>query len=181
VTARRDVLPDYLARGLRLIVCGTAAGETSAGIGHYYSDPRNKFWQLLWDSRIISEPLSPLSDREVLRFGVGMTDLAKAAVASSDRGLRGYDVPDFISKIERYQPAWVAFHGKRAAEEVSGHLGFGRKVALGVQPWQVADRPAFVLPSGSGSNQNRAHLEGKASRREWFSELQRLLPDARSQ
>lgn len=173
---RRDVLPDYLGRGLRVIICGTAAAERSASISHYYAGRGNAFWQLLWDSRIIGRPLSPLTDREVLRYGVGLTDLAKSAVSSTDRGLRGFDVPAFLDKMAHYQPAWVAFHGKRAAEEVSRYLGFGRSVALGAQPWEVADRPVFVLPSASGSNRNPARMEGKASRREWFSELKRLLP-----
>jgi hypothetical protein len=78
-------------------------------------------------------------------------------------------------KIEHYQPGWVAFHGKRAAGEVSRHLGFGRDVSLGVQPWQVAGCPVFVLPSGSGANRSPRNLEGKASRQEWFIDLKRLL------
>jgi G:T/U-mismatch repair DNA glycosylase len=57
-----NVLPDYLARGLRLVICGTAVALRSAGIGHYYAGPGNEFWQLLWGSRIVGEPLSPLSD-----------------------------------------------------------------------------------------------------------------------
>ena len=172
----RTALPDYVARGLRVVICGTAAARDSAGIGHYYAGPGNAFWQLLWESRIIGEPLSPLSDSQILRFGVGLTDLAKAAVASTDRGLRGFDVPAFIDKMAHYEPAWIAFHGKRGAEEVSRHIGAGRDVALGVQSWSVADHPVFVLPSASGSNRNAARLEGKGSRREWFSELKRLLP-----
>lgn len=172
---RRNALPDYLARGLRVVICGTAAAKASAGIGHYYAGPGNEFWHLLWQTRIIGEPLSPLTDSQALRFGVGLTDLAKAAVASTDRGLRGFDVPGFVAKIEHYQPAWVAFHGKRAAEEVSRHLGSGRDVSLGVQAWEVAGRPVFVLPSASGANRSLRNLEGKASRRDWFADLKRLL------
>jgi double-stranded uracil-DNA glycosylase len=173
---RRDALPDYLARGLRVVICGTAAAKESAGNGHYYAGPRNKFWQFLWESRIIGEPLSPLTDSQVLRFGVGLTDLAKSAVSSTDHGLRGFDVPGFIEKMAHYQPAWVAFHGTRAAKEASRYLHLGPDVALGVQPWLVVDRPAFVLPSASGANQNAANWGGKASRAAWFSELKRLLP-----
>lgn len=171
----RHALPDYLARGLRVVIGGTAAAKASAGIGHYYAGPGNEFWHLLWETRIIAEPLSPLTDSQALRFGVGLTDLAKTAVASTDKGLRGFDVPAFVAKIEHYQPAWVAFHGKRAAEEVSRHLGLGREVSLGAQAWRVAGRPVFVLPSASGANRSPHNLAGKASRREWFADRKRLL------
>jgi TDG/mug DNA glycosylase family protein len=171
-----DVLPDYLARGLRVVICGTAVATRSASMGRYYAGPGNEFWQLLWSSRIIGEPLSPLSDSQVLRFGVGLTDLVKSSAASSDRGLRGFDVAGFIEKIAHYEPAWVAFHGKTAAKQVSRHLGFARDVNLGEQPWQVADRPVFVLPSASGANRDPARLEGKSTRVEWFRELRDRLP-----
>jgi hypothetical protein len=75
---------------------------------------------------------------------VGLTDLAKGAVASTDRRLSRFDVPGFVDKMARYQPAWVAFHGKRSAKEVSRHLGFGRDVSLGLQHWRITDRPVFV-------------------------------------
>jgi double-stranded uracil-DNA glycosylase len=171
-----EVLPDYLARGLRVVICGTVVARASASTGHYYAGPGNQFWQLLWSSRIIGEPLSPLSDSQVLRFGVGLTDLAKSTSASSDRGLQGVDVPAFIEKMERYQPAWIAFHGKKAAEYVSHYLGFGRDVFLGEQPWTVAGRPAFVLPSASAGNQDASRLEGKPTRQAWFSDLRKRLP-----
>jgi hypothetical protein len=32
-------------------------------------------------------------------------------------------VDGFVAKITRYQPSWVAFHGKEAAKEVSKALG----------------------------------------------------------
>jgi TDG/mug DNA glycosylase family protein len=176
VSTRHHVLPDYLARGLRVVICGTAVGRTSASIGHYYAGAGNEFWALLWQSRIIGEPLSPLTDSQVLRFGVGLTDLAKATAASSDRGLRGVDVAGFIDKIAHYEPAWIAFHGKTAAKYVSQYLGFGSDVTLGQQPWTAAARSVFVLPSASAANRDPSHLEGKNSRLEWFAELRRRLP-----
>jgi double-stranded uracil-DNA glycosylase len=172
-------LPDYLLPGLRVVFCGTAAGTTSASLGHYYAGSGNMFWTYLYRAQITAEPLFPSSDARVLEFGVGLTDLAKKVAASSDRGLRThYDVDGFLAKIERYQPSWVAFHGKEAAKQVSKALGHGGDIALGEQGWTVASAQAFVLPSASGSNQDRKRLEGKADRVEWFKELARLLPSA---
>src|SRR5436190_2238246 len=109
----RGKLPDYLASDLRVVFCGTAAGKDSASLGHYYAGTGNLFWTYLYGAKITAEPLFPSTDHRVLEFGVGLTDLAKKIAASSDRGLRKhYDVDGFVTKIERYRPAWVAFHGK---------------------------------------------------------------------
>src|SRR5690349_10498097 len=99
-------LPDYLVPDLRVVICGTAAGKTSAGLGHYYAGPGNMFWTYLYRSRITTEPLFPSSDSRVLEFRVGLTDLAKKVAASSDRGLRThYDIDAFVAKIESYRPS----------------------------------------------------------------------------
>jgi TDG/mug DNA glycosylase family protein len=161
------------------VFSGTAAGKDSASLGHYYAGPGNLFWTYLYRAKITSVPLFPSSDHRVLEFGVGLTDLAKKVAASSDRGLRKhYDVDGFVAKIDRYQPVWVAFHGKEAAKEVSKAIGHGGAVALGKQNWTLANADVFVLPSASGSNRNRSRLEGKADRVEWFKDLARLLPPA---
>ena len=50
-------LPDYLRRGMRLVIVGCNPGEQSARLGHYYAGRANLFWPLLYDSRIVPEPL----------------------------------------------------------------------------------------------------------------------------
>jgi double-stranded uracil-DNA glycosylase len=164
-----EKLPDYLAPNLRVVFCGTAAGKTSALRGSYYAGQGNLFWTYLCRAGITTEPLFPSMDHRVLEFGVGLTDLAKRVAASNDRGLRGhYDIDGFVAKIERYAPAWVAFHGKEAAKAVARSIGSDTAVRLGVQPWTVAGAQVFALPSGSGANRDRSRLEGKADRVEWF-------------
>lgn len=166
------ILPDYLAPGLRVVFCGTAAGEKSAERGHYYAGPGNEFWKLLFESGLTGPPLTPEDDSRVNEFGIGLTDLAKLVASSSDAGLRSYyDVEGFTQKIETFKPGWVAFHGKEAAKVVSRAAGAGRDVRLGRQAWSVGGRPVFVLPSASGSNRDPRILEGKPSRLEWFAEL----------
>lgn len=41
------VPPDLLAPHLRLVFCGTAAGNVSAARGAYYAGPGNQFWPIL--------------------------------------------------------------------------------------------------------------------------------------
>lgn len=167
-----SVLPDYLASDLRIVFCGTAVGTTSAKRGHYYAHPANEFWQLLYDAELTSVRLQPDEDARVLEFGLGLTDLAKKTAASSDAGLDShYDIADFVQRIERFEPQWVAFHGKTAAKAVSRWLGHGSKLSLGQQPWIVASSSVFVVPSASGANRDPKRLEGRASRADWFRDL----------
>jgi len=147
-------LPDYLAPELRAVFVGTAAGDRSARRGRYYAGPGNEFWLLLHRAGLTPEFLGPERDTEVLRYGLGLTDLAKRRSASTDTLLSSsdFDVPGFVRKVERYRPAWIAFHGKTAAKEYLRGSGDRRRtVALGKQDWQVQETPVFVLPSASGS------------------------------
>lgn len=170
-----SILPDYLAPGLRVVFCGTAVGEASAKRGHYYAGPGNGFWPLLYESGLLSEPLTPDEDARILEFGIGLTDLAKKIAASADAGLAGhYDIEGFVARIERYAPAWLAFYGKTAAGVASRALGHGREVALGQQEWTIGSSHIFVVPSASGANRDPTRLEGRATRVDWFRELEVL-------
>jgi hypothetical protein len=40
-----EKLPDQLQDHLRLVFAGTAAGQRSADVGHYYAHPGNRFWR----------------------------------------------------------------------------------------------------------------------------------------
>lgn len=175
------VLPDVLAPGLRAVFVGTAAGDVSAARCHYYAGPGNEFWQYLADSGLTDEYLGPDRDAEILKYGLGLTDIAKRRSAGSDSMLirSDFDVPAFVRKVRRYRPAWVAFHGKTAAREVAATLGYGRAIVLGRQEWTVGDSRVYVLPSASGSNRDPARLEGKASRLAWFKDFRRLLERSR--
>jgi TDG/mug DNA glycosylase family protein len=173
-----SVLPDYLAPNLRVVFCGTAAGNVSAAAGHYYAGPGNEFWAFLHDAKISSVGLTPDRDNEVLGHGVGLTDLAKKRSASSDANLspEDFDVSSLVRKMERYRPGWLAFHGKTAAKIVSRSFKLGPEVALGIQDWTVGGVRVFVLPSGSGANRSTKYLEGKPTRLAWFKALARELP-----
>lgn len=171
------VLPDYLQPGLRVVFVGTAVGLRSAQVGGYYAGPGNEFWGTLHQVGLIPVPLGHHLSERVLEFGIGLTDLAKDVSASSDRGLPGhYDIPGFVEKIERFRPAWLAFHGKEAGRTASKALGHGNHVSLGVQPWTIGESQVFVCPSMSGANRDPERLEGKQSREAWFADLAGLLP-----
>ena len=76
------VLPDVLQPGLRLVFCGTAAGTASARARAYYAGPGNRFWEILFETGLTTERLRPSQFREVLRYGIGLTDMVKTASGS---------------------------------------------------------------------------------------------------
>jgi G:T/U-mismatch repair DNA glycosylase len=70
-------LPDYLRKGMKMILIGANPGDRSARVGHYYAGRGNQFWPIMYESGVIPEPLSYEDDRRILEFGIGMTDLVK--------------------------------------------------------------------------------------------------------
>ena len=144
------VLPDVLGPGLRLVICGSAAGAVSAARGAYYAGPGNKFWRILAETGLTPRRLDPCEFRDVLGFGIGLTDIVKTASGSDAMLPRdANDVLGFIARMRRVQPRMVAFNGKRAASVFYGR--HGRDIAYG-PGIAVADfPPVWVLPSTSGA------------------------------
>jgi double-stranded uracil-DNA glycosylase len=172
--SNREVLPDYLARYQRVVFVGTAAGNDSARLGHYYAGPGNAFWELLYGAGFTTSRLEPREDAWVLVDRIGLTDLCKHHHGmDSALPTDGYDIGNFVAKIEKHAPDWVAFTSKAAARTAAKLLGRSvDSVRLGPQPdWQIGRSRVFVLPSPSGANRGRTGLEGRASRLEWYSEL----------
>lgn len=142
-----SVLPDVLAAGLRLVVCGSAAGRVSAACGCYYAGPGNKFWRTLAAVGLTDEVLAPAAFARVLEFRIGLTDLVQ------DQSGGDHEI-DFArggaealrAKIVRFQPALLCFNGKRAAREF-----FGRPVGFGAQEERIGVTCLFVAPSTSGA------------------------------
>ena len=145
-----DVLPDVLRPGLRLVICGSAAGAVSAAQGAYYAGPGNKFWRILAEVGLTPRRLEPSEFRMLAEYGIGLTDMVKTASGSDAELPRDADdVAGFLARIRRVRPGMVAFNGKRAAAVFygvpSGGLVYGRGVDRADFP------PAWVLPSTSGA------------------------------
>ena len=169
------MLPDYLASDLRLVICGTAAGDASAARGHYYAGPGNRLWEHLHLAGFTPMRFAPEDDAKVLSHGIGLTDVAKNVSGTDDKIRRdAYDAEAFIVKMSTYSPAWIAFHGKTSAKVISRHVGCGAHVMYGEQTWTLAGAKVFVLPSSSGANQ-RHDYDGKPDRLSWFQELAHVV------
>jgi double-stranded uracil-DNA glycosylase len=142
------VLSDVLEAGLKVVFCGTAAGEKSAQMGQYYAGRGNKFWSILHRTGLTPRQLQPSEFRTLPQYGIGLTDLAKH-VFGMDVVLTktDFDPAGFQTRIEQYAPLVVAFNGKRAAQEFYGRS----TVSYGLQPEPIAASAVFVLPSTSGA------------------------------
>ncbi len=140
------VLPDLLRHNLKLVFCGTAPSLRSAAKQAYYAHPGNKFWQVLYDTRLTPIKLQPKQFRLVIDIGLGLTDLVKYAKGSdADLLATDYDTSSFHDKIMEYQPLVVAFTSK-----TGGKAYLRRSVDYGHQPETIGQTMVYVLPSTSG-------------------------------
>jgi TDG/mug DNA glycosylase family protein len=158
-----SVLPDILEPGLKVVVCGTAVGKTSAKPGAYYAGLGNRFWEVLFRVGLTPRQLQSHDYRNLPMYGIGLTDLVKKASGSGDRiAFHHFDVQGFVSKIKRFAPRAIAFNGKRAAQE----FYVRKKVDYGRQSDKIGKMAIFVLPSTSG-----------AARKHWDERYWRELGD----
>ncbi len=148
-----DILRDILELGLTVVFCGTAVGPKSAAKGAYYAGPGNKFWPVLFKIGLSPRRLKPSEFRCVVRFGIGLTDLAKSE-SGADRALsrRADEVPALLAKIERFAPAVLAFNGRRPARAfIETVFAKSDPLASGLQGETLGRTAIFVLPSTSGA------------------------------
>jgi TDG/mug DNA glycosylase family protein len=151
-------LPDQLRQHLRLVFVGTAAGQRSADLGHYYAGRGNRFWRTIYEIGITPRRYEPHEFPSLLKLGIGFTDMCKVGAGMDHEALTfPVDVPAFREKMLRYRPKTIAFTSKKAAS-----LFYGRptkEVALGRQPPQENFPIVFVLTSPSGAASSHWSLQ----------------------
>jgi mismatch-specific thymine-DNA glycosylase len=162
-------LPDYLRKGMKMILVGTNPGDRAARVGHYYAGRGNQFWPIMYESGVIPEPLGYEDDRRMLEFGIGMTDLVKRptrAIEEIERREFAEGRVLLAQKLEEMRPRVIAFNGKIVYEKFSG-----RPCKLGLQKEQLYGAQVFVLPSTS------APIEGadRGVKMRYFKKLAVLL------
>ncbi|MCL6559264.1 MAG: mismatch-specific DNA-glycosylase, partial [Firmicutes bacterium] len=81
------VLRDFLAKELKVVFVGTAPSDVSAAHGHYYANPNNSFWDLLYQSGFTDRKLRPCDDYLVLEYRIGLTDVLKFEHSGDDSRL----------------------------------------------------------------------------------------------
>jgi TDG/mug DNA glycosylase family protein len=158
--ARRTVgkVPDVIAPGLRVLFCGINPGLYSGAVGHHFARPGNRFWPVLHLAGFTRRLLSPYQERELLGYGLGITNLvgrttAKASDLSARELVEGGK--RLQQKIERWRPGSVAILGIDAYRKA-----FSRpRPAPGRQNDKLGGACLWVLPNPSGLNAHYPRVE----------------------
>jgi mismatch-specific thymine-DNA glycosylase len=164
-------LPDYLRKGMKLVIVGCNPTESSVRAGHYYSGRGNVFWPTMYESGVVPEPFDYPDDRRIIEFGIGLTDLVKRPT----KGVEELKREDFAEgrivlaqKLEEFAPRVVAFNGKLPYEQFAQ-----RKCKYGLQSQSLYGAQVYVLPPASGND-----ASNKAERVKHFRSLARLVERA---
>ncbi|MCE9537078.1 MAG: mismatch-specific DNA-glycosylase, partial [Nitrospirae bacterium] len=147
-------LSDYIQPGVRILFVGINPGLRSAAIGHHFAGYSNRFWKLLYESKLVSEPLSCQDDWRLPEMGLGLTNIIQRPSAGIDE-LKPSEYATgqkrLVATVQRYRPQIVALLGVTIYRTLFPVIR-GQRVSLGLQPVQLADVPVFVLPNPSGRN-----------------------------
>jgi double-stranded uracil-DNA glycosylase len=154
---------------VRLVFCGINPGHASAAAGAAFANPRNDFWRLVHAAGLTPRLLEPHEQRELLRFGIGLTNAARRTTRGSS-DLRAADYAGARERLEalarELEPRVVAFVGK------TGYQGtFNERPEHGLQERALGETKLFVLPSTSPANAAVPWDE----RLRWFRALKDLL------
>lgn len=149
--AHGRTIPDLIAPGLTVLFCGINPGLWSAAVGQHFARPGNRFWPALHRGGFTPRQLRPDEQGELLRYGLGITNLVARGTARADAlttdeltagGRR------LVAKVRRYQPDWLAVVGVGAYRVAFDR----RKAPIGPQEETLAGARVWVLPNPSGLN-----------------------------
>ena len=151
LAAYGGTVPDLVAPGLHVLLCGINPSLMSAAIGHHFGNPANRLWTALHLSGFTPRRLHPTESHELPAHGVGITNLVARATATAaelaNAEVRA-GVEPLTRLVEEYGPRYVAFLGL-----TSYRTAFGRpKAEIGPQPEPLAGARIWLLPNTSGLN-----------------------------
>jgi double-stranded uracil-DNA glycosylase len=148
-------ISDLIAVDLRVLFVGINPGLYSGAVGHHFARPGNRFWPALHAAGFTPHLLSPFEERELLQYGLGITNLvarttATAAELTTDELQQGAKLLE--RKVRRYKPRFVAFLGLDSYRK-----GLARpRATVGAQEDGIAESRVWLLPNPSGLN---AHFQ----------------------
>ena len=148
-------LPDVVGPGLDVLFCGINPSLMSAERGHHFARPGNRFWPALHLAGLTPRRLTPDEDRELLRYGLGVTNLVDRptrTAAELGREELAAGAAALAALVARYRPRVLAVLGIGAYR-----LAFDRpRAGLGEQPERVGGARTWAVPNPSGLN---AHFQ----------------------
>jgi TDG/mug DNA glycosylase family protein len=159
-------LRDRIRSGVRVLFVGINPGIRSSLTGHHFAGFSNRFWKLLYESRLVPEPIGYQDDGRLPEWGYGVTNIVARPTPGIDT-LRPAEYVDgrirLRRKVYRYRPAIVAAVGVTVFRALFPERRGA--VSLGLQPECLAGAAVFVLPNPSGRNANFSYAEMLAAYR----------------
>ncbi len=153
IEAAGQTVLDVVGPDLLVLFCGINPGLYTAAVGHHFARPGNRFWPALHRSGFTDRLMSPFDERELLRLGLGITNVVPHATASASE-LTKADFTDggriLAAKVKRYRPSVVAILGIGAYRSAFANP----KASIGPQDARIHDARVWVLPNPSGLNAN---------------------------
>jgi TDG/mug DNA glycosylase family protein len=160
VSSRLPPLRDRIGPGVRVLFVGINPGVRSSLTGHHFAGFSNRFWKLLFESRLVPERIGYQDDDRLPEWGFGITNIVARPTAGIDALERSEYVTGRVRlrrKVLRYKPDIVALVGvtvfRALFPDVKG------AVSLGLQQQCIGDARVFVLPNTSGRNANFSYQE----------------------
>ena len=144
-------VPDLVAPGLRVVLCGINPSLWSGVVGYHFARPSNRLWPTLHLAGYTPRRLHPSETASLLACGLGVTNLVPRATARADE-LSPDEVRAGAERVasvaSRWTPAWVAFLGLSAYRVAVRRP----KAVVGPQPERVGGARIWLLPNPSGLN-----------------------------
>jgi len=166
IAANGRIVPDVIARDLRVLFCGINPGLYTAATGYHFARPGNRFWPALYASGFTNRLLAPFEELELLESGYGITNVVARATATAAE----LSAAEFIEggkilerKVRRLKPNFLAILGIGAYRTAFNQP----KAQLGRRSVLIGGAVLWVLPNPSGLN---AHHQPKDLAR-MFTEL----------
>jgi TDG/mug DNA glycosylase family protein len=171
-------LSDHIQPGVTILFVGINPGLRSAQLGHHFAGPSNRFWKLLFESHLVTEPLTSKEDWRLPEWRLGLTNI----IGRSSRGIDTLSAQEYrggiatlTRKIRRYRPRIVALLGVTIYRRVFGaDRTLPPRLALGPTTSVIAGVPIFLLPNPSGRNAHYSYRDMLAA----FQSLQKLADQA---
>ena len=180
MSARPAALPllrDRIRPGVRVLFVGINPGVRSALTGHHFAGFSNRFWKLLYDSRLVSEPITYVDDDRLPEWGYGITNV----IPRPTPGIDTLRPEEYLAgskrlrrKIQRHRPPIVALVGVTVFRALFPNSR--GPVKLGLQKERIAEAGIFVLPNPSGRNANYTYQEMRRAFRALARHLVTLAP-----
>ena len=119
-------LTDRIHPGVHVLLVGINPGVRSAETGHHFAGPSNRFWKLLYESKLVPERITHVDDARLPEWGLGITNV----IARPSPGIDDLRPPEYLegwrileAKLREFKPQILVFVGVTLYRALAKELG----------------------------------------------------------